>query len=374
MSSWFLLRIALLAGITPAAAAQSVDDTMPLGGEGATRVVVIGSEMTVAGLDARIYDLLRARTAPTIVRGDSFDASQVFREDADSGEAVTVWITVDVGTARVYVSDRARQRFVFRSLAVASPLTEVDRERVGQVSRTAVETVLEGGVGLLGRGDAAAQMSLPASLSEPTAVSMPAPTIVPAPAPTEVRARPIRVPASLPAVGAPSRWALAGLYEVQVAGRMILQAVGVTGGYVWKAPMQPSVWLVLRYQLPSSYQDSLANIDTRGESLRAGFAVSAGRGLRLGIGLGADHITTHIAASGFTPTPDVYEGSDWGLVGRLFARLGPATFGGVSVSATVLLEFATGADQYGFVGHVFYDNPLNAYPFRPGVGVELWWP
>ena len=368
MSSFLLLGIALLAGITPAAAPQSVDDTMPLGGEGTTRVVMIGSETAVAGLDARIYDLLRARTAPTILHRDSFDASQVFREDADSGEAVTVWIAVDVGTARVYVSDRDRQRFVFRSLAVATPLTEVDRERIGQVSRTAVVTVLEGGVGLLGRGDAEAQMSVPVSLSEPRAVTVPAPA--PATARTEVRTRPIPAPA----VGAPSRWALAGLYEVQTAGRMIWQAVGVTGGYVWQqAPMQPSVWLVLRYQLPSTFQDSLANVDVRGESLRAGFAVAAGRGLRLGIGLGGDRITTRVVTASFVSY--LNEGPDWALVGRLFARLGPATFGGVSVSATVLLEVAPAADPNALVGDgVIYGSPYNPSQFRPGVGVELWWP
>src|SRR4029077_4258676 len=99
--------------------------------EAATRapplVVLIGPEQPSALLRERFEDLL-GRTEPgvEVVRGPSFRPEELFRIDGDGAGRLCAWVVIEDTTVRARVAGAGRDRFVFRDLAVALPLSELD--------------------------------------------------------------------------------------------------------------------------------------------------------------------------------------------------------------------------------------------------------
>jgi len=360
----------LAALIAPSMAARAADRGGPVEGGAATRVVLIGGDAAVPGLEKRIRGLMGGNRALTIEHAAELDANRMFRATPADTATVTTWISVDRGTCRLYVVDRARQRFLFRSLSVAAPLTEVDRERIGQVLKTAVLTVVEGGEGLLALGAAVPQSGL---MPDPTPAVVEPATAVPTAAPAQVTAKAVEqaidAPKALevPEDLVPSPWSLGGLYEVQAFRTLIAQSIGIAGGYAWNKPNEYGVWLSLRYQLPYTWQSDNVDIAIGALSLRGGFAFLARPRLHLGFGLGVDRVAVLVAASRVPVTVTGVTGFEF--VERLFARYGPVRFGGVYASATASLERVFNPARFVIGGWTAYYPP----PVRPGIGVELWW-
>jgi hypothetical protein len=315
-------------------------------------LILVSSEDSVGDLAQRLQDVFIAGSASIaadgvaeITRVRAFDADDLFSLEPADADRPTAWVVVDGAIVHLRAAGAGRTRFVFRDLAVARPLTELDRERVGQALKAALLTVIEGGPGALGRLDArrTAAIGSPASTSASPS-SPPTPPAARGPRTSETEALPITA-------------ALGGFLEIMRLFGSTVYLPGVVGSLrLTRYRIRPGVWMSLMTYLPHH----LATTSTAagyGSAFRAGVSASLADipWLELDLGLGIDWARPGTFGGGDDQVP-VY---------RIAGRLGPTLVLGMKVAVTLSLERATKSLMMGFVS--------NEVTTRPGLTLELWW-
>lgn len=305
----------------------------PPGGEpelAARLVDVVGTDLSPGGTRP-----LRVETA------SRFDPEELFRVD-DTAVRPTVWLVIDRDAAHVRAASADRQRFVFRDLVVAQPLTDLDRERIAHTAKVALATVVAGGTGALGPG--AARGALGVDMASRVSPS--------APPPGEV-SEPDQPPFL--------KFSLAGFLEVArirsyfAYGPGALTSLQLAIGPVWVGP-----WMsLMAFQLHGINTNSPAA--PYGVAWRAGLTVGLVRPpvswVHLDLGAGYDWVRPLYTGGGQQKIPTY----------RLAVRVGPDDVTApLAISCAFFLEFADEA----FVNH---DIAVGARELRPGLALELWW-
>ncbi len=348
-----LLLTVLAASALPAGTAR--------GAAALVRVVVGGTDQPEE-LQRRIQNLigparevrLEISTANEIAPGDLFGA------DDRSQRPPAIWILVSEGAARVRAADGPRQLFVFRDLAVATPLAELDRERIAQVANAALAAVLDRRPGALDR--AAAARLLGAELPRPPEAPPP-PPVVAAPAPP-----PAPPPRALP----PPRWTAGISYEVQADGRGLFQGPGLTIGLrLTRRTRPPILWVQGQAYLPVILQEG----SLYAYVLRLVGTLPISRWADAGLGVGLNYTSAMggdgplVSPSGVLLNP--YGNYGWRtlttVTGRLLVRGGPISLAGFPVSATASLDLEQSLNSL----WTWYQSP--PWRVRPAIALELWW-
>jgi hypothetical protein len=343
-----LVLVTVCAG--PAAAATDPDPRART-----PHVVLVAPAEALAPLMERVMDLLGDMSpAVEVERGAAFHPEELFWTDRVDALRPTVWVVVDGSYVRVRAAGAGRQRFVFRDIAVSVPLTEIDRERVGQTSKAALTAVIDGDAAALERDDA---------VDASAAAASPAPPAARAPTPVVEREMPI-------ALG------LGALYELQTVGY----------GYGWRhgpgivltaehrrLPLRPGLWLLAQYDLPSTVESGGARFSVSDLSLRAGASVAPLPWLRVDMGGGADLIRTRALASS-EPVSFVSPEDLTLAVLHVGVRLGPKRLGGLALSFAAHVERTRPAREFfGFVGDSAYRDAFDLGATHFGGSLALWW-
>jgi len=325
------------------------------------RVHLVGARDGQAALAARLHDLLDEEVPGlTVDDAPSFRGDEPLRLDGETGTPAA-WLVLDGTHAHVRAAGAGRTRFVFRELAVGQPLSEFDRERLGQSVKAALGTLVSGGPGVLSRADAAAASGL--------IVVTPAAAPAPAPAPAPPAAA---VP--IPAV----RFRLGAFYEVQSSGGGMFQGPGLIATVSDSGrPHDPELWLAGGYQVPGDYGNQLAALTISALWARTGLSIRLKDAVRLGLGGGVDRQTTRLVyIVGGTPGyPDVDERTV--PVARVLVRAGPTRLAGIDVSLTAVLDVSP-AHRVDIYVNPTVDNQIIATLYRsnvvrPGFSLDLWW-
>jgi hypothetical protein len=232
-------------------------------------------------------------------------------------------------------------------------MTELDRERVGQTLRTAVSALIEGRPGALGR----AQAQRAVDFEEPEAN-------LPRPEPADV-APPLALipPGPLPqdrGDKGPLQFRLGASLQVVRYGSEFAFAPGATGSVEWTPySFRPRVWLTLMEFLSHTYN---APPPAYAASFRAGVGatVPALPWLQVDLGAGLDWLRQ-------APLPD---GSSTSVY-RLAVRFGPTDWFRIRSSLTLSLEHLT--TRYFYYGGNLFQAEDQAFRWRPGLTIELWW-
>jgi len=326
----------------------------------AARVHVVGAGEGQPALAVRLHDLLDEEVPGLIVDGSpSFRGDEPLRLDGDTG-APAAWLVLDGTHAHVRAAGAGRARFVFRELEVGQPLSEFDRERLGQSVKAALGTLAAGGPGLLSRADAAAASGVVAVVATPP--SPPPPTAAPAaPAAPELRFR----------VGA--------FYEVQSSGGGLFHGPGLilTLSDSGRAH-DPEVWLTGGYEVPGEFGNQLASLTISALWARAGLSIRLNDAVRLGLGGGVDRQTTRLVYIASPAVSSLSSTNDHLVpVGRLLVRAGPTRLAGVDISLTVFLDLSPTQQVDIYLSTA--DTPLvpttlyQSTVVRPGFSLDLWW-
>lgn len=311
-----------------------------------------------ADLAARFRDLLGAPPpgdgGPIQIESAShYDPTELFQLESRDRDRPTAWVVVDGGVGRVRVAGAGRERFVFRDLAVSMPLTELDRERLGQTLKAALVTVIEGGPSALRRHDAQAAAEI-----QPVAAP---PLVAPAAGPSGNQKEPALVGdrARAPSPNAlPLAFRLGGFLEVSSVrsnfayGPGIMAAIEVTSFFV-----DGGAWLSLMSFLPHGISpDSPAA--AYGVSFRAGLTLGIAPlpWLRLDLGLGDDWPRPKYFAGGEEHKVPVY---------RFGLRLAAPPVAGLNVGVILFLEWATRTIDQEVI--------VKQNDVRPGFALALWW-
>jgi hypothetical protein len=325
------------------------------------QLILVFPDEEIRAVAERLQDLL----APTgdlsgqlgdigIARARAFDPEDLFRLDSSDRQRPRAWVVVDGAVVHLRAAGAGRERFVFRDLAVARPLTEIDRERVGQALKSALLTVIDGGPSALSRADAQRTMgidSLP-----PASVVETAPAMVPARPPAPTAVAPEQGPPAPPRKD-PVRAGLAGFIEVVRLHGSTVYLPGVVGTLQIATPwVRPAVWMSLMTVLPH-HIDPDSRAAGYGSAFRAGVSASPAAlpWFQLDLGAGFEWPRPGYSVGGADRVP-VY---------RIAGRMGPFETAGMKIAVTLSLERATKS----FLGGVV----VNDGSTRPGLTLELWW-
>jgi len=353
--------IAAALSVVPGARAAAPPDGDPAG----VVLVLVGLDEADAGAElvARLSELLwdssgsaAASGQAAVRRAPRFEPERLFAVDgADAGHP-TAWVVLDGATARVRTADAQRERFLFRDLAVARPLTELDRERIGQTVKAALATVVAAGnsAGVLGPGPARAAAGLDPSARAATG---PAPSVDAKGAPERARDGAVATGSAIAPSTSPLALGLAGYLEFARVRSHFAYGPGIVGtAEVIVQPIRIGPWLSLMTFLPSGIgADSPAA--PYGVAFRCGLTggPSAVPWIHLELGAGYDWVRPLYTGGGEQKLP-IY---------RLGARLGPVALASLKVASTLFVEHASRSfDSYAAV-----ERPET----RPGLTIELWW-
>jgi len=319
------------------------------------RVHVVGAGDGQPALAARLHDLLDDELPALIVdEAASFRGDEPLRLEGDTG-APAAWLVLDGPHAHVRAASAGRTRFVFRELEVGRPLSEFDRERLGQSVKAALGTLAAGGPGVLSRADAA-------TASGVVAVTPPSPPPSPAP------------------VAAPElRFRVGAFYEVQSSGSGTFQGPGLIATLSDSGRAHdPEVWLAGGYEVPGEFGNQLASLTISALWARAGLSIRLNEAVRLGLGGGIDRQTTHLVYIASAAVSSSSSSDDRLVpVGRLLVRAGPTRLAGVDVSLTAFLDVSPAHQVDIYLNTA--DTPLVATTLyqsnvvRPGFSLDLWW-
>jgi hypothetical protein len=374
--------LAMTLATTAARAAQTAQSPPAL--VSAVPVQLAGAA-DVDRLVVRLEELLTGVGAVVkVVRVATTDPVAALGTDIGDRDRPAAWVVVAQGKARVRVAGPGRIRFIQRELAVKSPLSQLDGERIGHALRSALSTILE--------ADAEQWLELAASHEAPApeAAATEAPT---APeARRALRATPevaLSAAASAPLPSPSSarpRWDVGALWEVQRVTlcqcgggprpAAFLQGVGATVAAVWnQVRLQPELLVSGQYHLPLS-------IDTiPGEGTLSGFSLHLNGSARLrpavhlGLGVGVDRMNLSVEDRALEMGGrTVASGPQLRGLGRVFLRFGPHATGPIDVSAVLLLEVSrTGTERR----VSWFDQPARLEyqdaRVRPGLAIDLRW-
>ena len=325
-----------------------------------------------------------------VVRISGADSAAALRKDITEEDRPAAWVLIERGRARVRVAGAGRSRFVFRTLVVAIPMTELDRERIGHALRTALTAVIEGQPARTERspGDLVQRSPL---LPEPEPeIALDLAAVLASAGLAEPRLEvAAREQPLAPAAPAPARsLRLGASYEAQLlticqcGGAPIPAVVNHSLGAVVSWPSNAAggpyeLFVTGRFHLPMAVERGPKYVVT-GVSLQLGASLAATRAIQLGLAAGL---------AGFRTSPPQDEGPTYRpgtigpristdpqhallALGRVFLRLGPFDLGSTFTgSALVLFEVShRGADwRYG------EDAGYEDSRLRPGLGLEIGW-
>jgi len=307
--------------------------------------IVVGPAEAEPGLAARLVDVVGTDWSPERTGGlrvetaSRFFPEQLFEMGDQRTARPAVWLVIDGATARVRAASADRQRFVFRDLVVAQPLTDLDRERIAHTAKAALATVVAGGTGALDPGAARGALGVPpASRGSPS-------------------------PAKAPPAERPSRFklSLGGFLEVARVrssfgyGPGAVTSLQVEVGPVWVGP-----WTSLMAFQPHGIPTN-SPAASYGVAWRAGVTVGPARPTlswaHLDLGVGYDWVRPLYTGGGQQKIPTY----------RLAARVGPAALTApLAISGAFFFEFARESIADG-------DVVAGVRELRPGLAVELWW-
>jgi hypothetical protein len=318
------------------------------------------------------------------VRVATTDPVAALGTDIGDRDRPAAWVVVAQGKAHVRVAGPGRIRFIQRELAVKSPLSQLDGERIGHALRSALATILE--------ADAEQSLELAASHEAPAPAPAEAADPAEREAPKALRVAPevaLSAPASAPppspSAAQPS-WDVGALWEVQRVTlcrcggaprpAAFLQGVGATVAAVWnQVRLQPELLVSGQYHLPLIINTIAGETTLSGFSLHLGGSVMVLPAVHLGLGVGLDRMNLSVDDLSTAPQGTIVSFSPQlrGL-GRVFLRFGPHATGPIDVSAVLLLEVSrTGTEL--LVN--WFDQP--AQPeyqdarVRPGLAIDLRW-
>ena len=325
----------------------------------AARIHVVGAGAAEAAVAARLHDLLDEDIAGLVVDSAlSFRDDEPLRTGADD-DAPAAWLVLDGTHARVRAAGAGRTRFVFRDLEVGQPLTEFDRERLGQSVKAALGTLVSGGPGVLSRADAAAATGV-------TLAVLPPPP--PAPLPT-------------PPAAPEQRFRLGAFYQAQSVGNGLFHGPGLIATLSdGRWPFAPEIWLTAGDDLQRDYGNQIVSLAIDALWMRAGLNLRIANGVRVGAGLGVDRQTIRTAP--LDPRVGNHEDdSELLMVGRLVGRAGPTRVAGVDVSLTAFLDISRSIEKDVYLTLASLDGSVTVYQvtlyhsneLRPGFSLDLWW-
>ncbi len=341
-SPFLALAAAIVAAAAPAAA--TADDTPSR----EVQLIVVGAADAPADLAEQLRDVIASPPIQNvgridIARAEAIEPAELFDLARPDAGRPTAWIDVGGGVVHVRAAAAGRTRFVFRDITVARPLTELDRERIGQALRAALTTVIEGASGGLGRDEA--QRAAGFAEQRRPVVTPPANADEPRPPP----------PQSSASTGnqdqRPLRFHLGGALEVARIAEHFVFAPGLIAELEWaQRPTRPSVWVSLVDILPN---------DLPGYSSSGAYSLS----FRVGVGATPPPLPWLHGEAGVGYD---YLGPGWGSghtsLLRLASRVGPTDLFGIHTSLTLLVEYMTG-------DHLV----LGVSNWRPGLAIALWW-
>jgi hypothetical protein len=347
-----------LAAVT-ALAAVACPDAAAAGDRSSADVylIVVGSDDVPADFSQELGDVLASPPLALlhrvqVSRADRVEPAELFDLHRTEAAHPTAWVIVDGATVHVRTAGAGRAQFVFRDITTSRPMTDLDRERVGQTLRTALGAVIEGRAGALDR----AQAQQAVDFEEPKAK-------VPRPERPEV-APPLALipPGSLPAgseePGA-MQFRLGASLQIVRLHSQFAYAPGAVGSVEWSLAFRPRVWLSVMDFLPHAYN---APSPAYAASFRVGIGaiVPPIPWLQIDLGVGVDWLRGASIPNGENTS-----------VTRLAVRFGPTDRLGIRSSLTLSIEHV----RVIFVD--FANDPFpgseGTSPWRPGLTLELWW-
>ena len=325
----------------------------------APRVHVVGAGEAEPALAARLHDLLDQDLPGVVVdSAPSFRGDEPLRTDTDV-TAPAAWLVLEATHARVRAAGAGRARFVFRDLEVGQPLTEFDRERMGQAVKAALGTLVSGGPGLLSRADAAAASGVILTTSPRPLVS----DVAPSPSPT---------------VTPEPRFRLGAFYQAVSVGSGLFHGPGLIATLSGSGrAFDPEIWLTAGYNLQRDFGNQLASMTVDALWMRVGLDLRLSDLIRIGAGVGIDRQTNRVTSLLPDVTIEPADDSTLITVGRLVTRAGPTRVAGIDVSLSAFLEISRAIDRIIYVDvHSGQGAAVTLYHsnnVRPGFSVELWW-
>jgi hypothetical protein len=321
-------------------------------------LIVVGSDDVPAEFSQELGDVLASPPLALIhrvqvARADRVEAAELFDLHRTEAAHPTAWVIVDGATVHVRAAGAGRAQFVFRDITTSRPMTDLDRERVGQTLRTALGAVIEGRAGALDR--AQAQQAVDFEEPRPTAPAREAPDVAPPLA--------LIPPGSLPAGSeepGPIQFRVGASLQIVRLHSQFAYAPGAIGSIEWRGrSFRPRVWLSVMDFLPHAYNGPPP---AYAASFRGGVGATVPHipWLQIDLGAGVDWLRGTAFPNG--------EGIS---VTRLAVRFGPTDRFGIRSSLTLSLEHV----RIIFID--FFGEPLpggdGTSPWRPGLTLELWW-
>jgi hypothetical protein len=350
-----LAAFTLLAALAPAFARAG--EAAPAKAQPCAHLRLVDASASARAFLSRLGDDL-AGELPSLDAAvvSSFQAERLFRLDDPDAACLTAWVVLEKSRALVRLAGPKRRRFVFRDLEVGQPLTELDRERVSQVARVGLSTIGEGGETLERAQALAATAEQAADAEAPQAALVAAPS-------------PLPVPRFAPAFTIGANYGGTFNRNSLFSGPGVTLAVGGTSH-----PLDPEVWLDVRYVMPHSYEDANASLQTIAGRIGAS---ARWRLLRVGVGVGLDreHLSAVVTPANdpsFQSATTLDLGARLVLAARLSAQVATRDWRGVSLSATLLVDVVQSTVR------TVSDPPLMFYFYdtdtvRPGFSLELSW-
>ncbi len=122
-------------------------------------LIVVGADDGLGDLPDQLRDILgnpplQPDRRIQVGRAERFRAGDLFDLELPDANHPTAWVVVQSPLVHIRAAGAGRAQFVFRDITISWPMTELDRERVGQTLRAAVTVLLEARPGSLGRAEA----------------------------------------------------------------------------------------------------------------------------------------------------------------------------------------------------------------------------
>jgi hypothetical protein len=321
------------------------------------------------------------------VRVATTDPVAALGTDIGDRDRPAAWVAVAQGKAHVRVAGPGRIRFIQRELAVKSPLSQLDGERIGHALRSALSTILEADAeqSLELAASHEAPAPAPADPADPAASTAPEARRALRATPEVALSAPAPAPLPSPSSSRPS-WEVGALWEVQRVTlcrcgglprpAAFLQGVGATVAAVWnQVRLQPELLVSGQYHLPLIIDMSAGETTLSGFSLHLDGAATLRPAVHLGLGVGVDRM--YLSVDDIMPpergTTMLFSPQLRGL-GRVFLRFGPHATGPIDVSVVLLLEVSRSGNE---LRRTWLDQP--AQPeyqdarVRPGFALDLRW-
>ena len=320
-------------------------------------LIVVGSDDVPAEFSQELGDVLGSPPLAfvhrvQVSRADRVEPAELFDLHRTEAAHPTAWVIVDGATVHVRTAGAGRAQFVFRDITTSRPMTDLDRERVGQTLRTAVSAVIEGQPGSLGRTEAQRAVDF----KEP-------PPVARKPEPVELAPPLALIPPGTPPADSqqegPVQFHLGASMQMARFDDAFAYAPGAVGFVEWKDyAVRPRVWLSMAEFLPHTYH-APAPAYSASVRLGIGATVPPVPWLQIDLGVGRDLLRWDSFPTGYQTT--VY---------RLAARFGPADRLGIPSSLTLSIEHVN-HDAIDLFGAAI--GAANSQTWRPSLTLELWW-